>query len=335
MTRLIEKNSYVDEIEPLEYPLVAVSEEENLPVTGNPALHRYLQEISQYELLSREETDELAMRFRETGNPDTAYRLVSANLRLVVKIAMDFQKYWMQNFMDLIQEGNVGLVQATKKFDPYRGVKFSYYAAFWIRAYVLKFIMDNWRLVKIGTTQAQRKLFFSLNKEKKLLEAQGFDAEPKLLAQRLSVKEREVVEMSQRMNSWDFSLESPMHSDSDDQQKNFIPADGPGIESMVAGKEMKQKLTELLDILKGKLNDKQKMILYKRLLTDEPLTLQNIADNFDISRERVRQIEVNLLKKMRIFFEAVMPDIVDFFDGDTIVCPDNEPFKSISTYSTN
>jgi RNA polymerase sigma-32 factor len=322
MARSREVHSCDDEVEPLEHPLVAVSENENLPVIGNQAFHRYLQEISQYELLSREETDELAMRFRETGDPDTAYRLVSANLRLVVKIAMDFQKHWMQNFMDLIQEGNVGLVQATKKFDPYRGVKFSFYAAFWIRAYVLKFIMDNWRLVKIGTTQAQRKLFFSLNKEKKLLEAQGFNAEPKLLAQRLSVKEKEVVEMSQRMDSWDVSLESPVHSDSDDQQKNFIPAHGPGIESMVAGKEMKQKLIELLNNLKGKMNDKQKMILYKRLLTDEPLTLQSIADSFNISRERVRQIEVNLLKKMRIFFEAEMPDIVDFFDGEMIFCPE-------------
>ena len=319
MTRQTEDNSYNDEIEPQEHPLVTVSEDENLPVLSNPALHRYLQEISQYELLSREETDELAVRFRETGDQDAAYRLVSANLRLVVKVAMDFQKYWMQNFMDLIQEGNVGLVQATKKFDPYRGVKFSYYAAYWIRAYVLKFIMDNWRLVKIGTTQAQRKLFFSLNKEKKLLESQGFEAEPKLLAQRLSVKEREVVEMSQRMDSWDVSLESPVHSDSDDEQKNFIPTHGPGIESMVAGKEMKQKLTELLDILKGHLNDKEKMILHKRLLTDDPFTLQKIADSFDISRERVRQIELNLLKKMRKFFEVEMSDIVDFFDGDAIV----------------
>ncbi len=323
MTRQTEDNSYNDEIEPQEHPLVTVSEDENLPVLSNPALHRYLQEISQYELLSREETDELAVRFRETGDQDAAYRLVSANLRLVVKVAMDFQKYWMQNFMDLIQEGNVGLVQATKKFDPYRGVKFSYYAAYWIRAYVLKFIMDNWRLVKIGTTQAQRKLFFSLNKEKKLLESQGFEAEPKLLAQRLSVKEREVVEMSQRMDSWDVSLESPVRSDSDDEQKNFIPTDGPGIESMVAGREMKYKLNELLDILKVKLNDKEKMILDKRLLTDEPLTLQNIADSFDISRERVRQIEVNLLKKMKKFFEAEMPDIVDFFDGDKIVVMSN------------
>lgn len=225
----------------------------------------------------------------------------------------------MQNFMDLIQEGNVGLVQATKKFDPYRGVKFSYYAAYWIRAYVLKFIMDNWRLVKIGTTQAQRKLFFSLNKERKLLEGQGFNAEPKLLAERLNVKEREVVEMGQRMDNWDVSLESPVRSDSEDEQKNFLPSEGPGIESMVAGKEIKVKLAELIEILKDKLNDKEKMILEKRLLTDEPLTLQNIADRFAISRERVRQIEVNLLKKMKKYLETELPDITDYFDGEKIV----------------
>lgn len=302
-----------------ENPLVALSDNDNLPAASNPALHRYLQEISHYELLTREETDELATKFKETGDQDAAYRLVSSNLRLVVKVAMDFQKYWMQNFMDLIQEGNVGLVQATKKFDPYRGVKFSYYAAYWIRAYVLKFIMDNWRLVKIGTTQAQRKLFFSLNKERKLLESQGFKAEPKLLAERLNVKEKEVIEMSQRMDNWDVSLESPVRSDSDDEQKSFLPSSGPGIETLVAGKQVKVKLTELIDALKFDLNDKERMILEKRLLTDEPLTLQNIADKFGISRERVRQIEVNLLKKMKKYFEAQMPDIVDYLDGEKIV----------------
>jgi len=317
-------NTITVKTEPHENPLVAVSEEDNLPVLSNPALHRYLQEISQYELLSREETEELAIRFREDGDPNAAYRLVSSNLRLVVKVAMDFQKYWMQNFMDLIQEGNVGLVQATKKFDPYRGVKFSYYAAYWIRAYVLKFIMDNWRLVKIGTTQAQRKLFFSLNKEKKLLESQGFEAEPKLLAERLNVKEKEVVEMSQRMDSWDVSLESPVKNDSDDEQKSFVPSGEPSIESRIAGKEMKLRLAELLEQLKDSLNDKERMILEDRLLTDEPLTLQNIADKFDISRERVRQIEVNLLAKMKKYLEAEMPDIVDFFDGDKIIINAND-----------
>lgn len=310
-----------EEIKP--QSLVSISDDENLPVLSNPALHRYLQEISQYELLSREETNELAIKFRETGDQDAAYRLVSSNLRLVVKVAMDFQKYWMQNFMDLIQEGNVGLVQATKKFDPYRGVKFSYYAAYWIRAYVLKFIMDNWRLVKIGTTQAQRKLFFSLNKERKMLESQGFAAEPKLLAQRLNVKEKEVVEMSQRMDNWDVSLESPVRTDSEDEQKSFIPSEDPGIEATIAGKEMKYRLAELLLELKERLNEKERVILESRLLSDDPLTLQNIADQFDISRERVRQIEVNLLKKMRKFIELEMPDIVDFFDGEKIIIQSN------------
>jgi RNA polymerase sigma-32 factor len=301
------------------HPLVVTSTDENLPAVSNPALHRYLQEISQYELLSREEAEELAIRFRESGDPEAAYRLVSSNLRLVVKVAMDFQKYWMQNFMDLIQEGNVGLVQATKKFDPYRGVKFSYYAAYWIRAYILKFIMDNWRLVKIGTTQAQRKLFFSLNKEKKLLEAQGFKPDVKLLAERLNVKESEVVEMGQRMDNWDVSLEAPVRSDSEDEQKSFLPQEGPGIEDIVAGQEMRDRLAEVLAGIDDKLNDKEKVILTKRLLSDEPQTLQTIADQFGISRERVRQIESNLLKKLKKLFEKEFPDIQDFLSSERIV----------------
>jgi len=305
--------------EPPQHALMLTSQEDNLPALSNPALHRYLQEISQYELLSREETDALAVRFQETGDPDAAYRLVSANLRLVVKVAMDFQKYWMQNFMDLIQEGNVGLVQATKKFDPYRGVKFSYYAAYWIRAYILKFIMDNWRLVKIGTTQAQRKLFFSLNKEKKLLESQGFKPEVKLLAERLNVKESEVIEMGQRMDNWDVSLEAPVRSDSEDEQKNFLPHDGPGIEEVVASQEMRERLAEILAGLSDRLNEKEQVILNTRLLSDEPKTLQTIADEFNISRERVRQIEANLLKKLRKQLEKEMPDIQDFLSGDGVI----------------
>lgn len=305
--------------EPMHQPLVLLDSDDNLPAVSNPALHRYLQEISQYELLSREETEELAIRFKETGDPNAAYRLVSSNLRLVVKVAMDFQKYWMQNFMDLVQEGNVGLVQATKKFDPYRGVKFSYYAAYWIRAYILKFIMDNWRLVKIGTTQAQRKLFFSLNKEKKLLEAQGFRPDVKLLAERLNVKESEVVEMSQRMDNWDVSLEAPVRSDSEDEQKSFLPSGGPGIEDKVAGWQMRERLGKVLAAVDDRLNDKERMILQTRLLTDEPKTLQTIADEFGISRERVRQIEANLLKKLRRQLEKDLPDIQDFLDGDAAV----------------
>ncbi len=296
------------------HPLVALSDDANLPAVTHPGLHRYLQEISHYQLLSREETDELAKKFHEEGDQDAAYRLVSANLRLVVKVAMDFQKYWMTNFLDLIQEGNVGLVQAVKKFDPYRGVKFSYYAAYWIRAYILKFIMDNWRLVKIGTTQAQRKLFFSLNKERKLLESQGFQAEPKLLAERLKVKESEVIEMSQRMSGGDVSLERPLRDDSDDEQKDFLTDSGPTVEEQVADVEVKERLAVVIGKLQGRLNEKEKSILADRLLSDDPLTLQNIADQFGISRERVRQIEANLLKKMKKFFEEEVPDIRCFLD---------------------
>ncbi len=296
------------------HALVALPDDPNLPSVGQSGLHRYLQEISQHSLLSREETDRLARKFHEDNDPDAAYRLVTANLRLVVKVSMDFQKYWMQNFLDLIQEGNVGLVQAVKKFDPYRGVKFSYYAAYWIRAYILKFIMDNWRLVKIGTTQAQRKLFFSLNKERKLLESQGFKPEVKLLAERLNVKESEVIEMSQRMDNWDVSLESPVREDSDDDQKSFLPDGGPSVEQKVAELEVRERMVELLARLRENLNDKEQVILAARLLSDEPLTLQDIADQFGISRERVRQIEANLLKKMKKYLEQEVPDIHNFLD---------------------
>lgn len=321
------KKKTIDSEGEMLHPLVVMTEDNNLPVLSNQALHRYLQEISQYELLTREETEELARHFQETGDPDAAYRLVSSNLRLVVKVAMDFQKYWMQNFMDLVQEGNVGLVQATKKFDPYRGVKFSYYAAYWIRAYILKFIMDNWRLVKIGTTQAQRKLFFSLNKEKKLLESQGFKPEVKLLAERLNVKESEVVEMNQRMDNWEVSLESPVRGDSEDEQKSFLPHEGPDVEELVASQEIRDLLAGIIEDLKDQLNDKEQVILKTRLLTDEPQTLQVIADQFGISRERVRQIEANLLKKLKKHFEKVMPDVKDFFSGEHMVLKSDTGFS--------
>lgn len=169
-------------------------------------------------------------------------------------------------------------------------------------------------MVKLGTTQAQRKLFFSLNKEKKLLESQGFKPEPKLLAERLNVKESEVIEMSQRMDNWDVSLESPVREDSDEEQKNFLPVAGPTVEERVAEKEIHAWMTDILAKLLKTLNDKEQVILRERLLSDEPVTLQEIADRFGVSRERVRQIEVNLLAKMRKYIEKEVPDIKDFLE---------------------
>src|SRR5712691_11697206 len=167
-------------------------EETTLPVRVEPdlehadAMQRYMAEVSRHPLLTREEEHDLAVRFRETQDPRIAYRLVTANLRLVVKIAHEYRRAH-RNLLDLVQEGNVGLLQAVKKYDPYRGVKLSSYAAWWIRAYMLKFILNNWRLVKIGTTQAQRKLFFNLRKEKDKLEQLGFTPSPKMLAESLDV----------------------------------------------------------------------------------------------------------------------------------------------------
>lgn len=269
----------------------------------------YLEEIKRYPLLSREEERELAVRYREKNDLEAVYKLITANLRLVVKIAMDFQRYWMQNLMDLIQEGNVGLMQAVKKFDPYRGYKFSYYASFWIKAYIIKFIMDNWKLVKIGTTQAQRKLFFNLRKEKERLEAQGIEASAKLLSDRLDVKESEIVEMDQRLNSWEISLDSPLKEDSEDTHKSFLPSDDLPVDDQIADREAKSILHDKLMLFRKQLNGKEAVIFDKRLLAEDSLTLQEIGDEFGISRERVRQIESRLKKKLKNYLEEHIEDI--------------------------
>ncbi len=329
MTTMIDTCLHTDKVtsENIHFPLVAVSEKAQPPVQNNQALDRYLKEIGQYELLTREEADELAIQIHENSDKNAVYRLVSANLRLVVKVAMDFQKFWMQNFMDLVQEGNIGLLKATKKFDPYKGVKFSYYATYWIRAYILKFLMNNWRLVKLGTTQAQRKLFFSLNKEKKALEAQGFAPEPELIAERLKVKKSEVIEMSIRMNNDEISLESSVGPNSQDEKKSFVPSRGPSIEDVLCLKDMKTKLRNLLQALNGKHNEKEKMILEKRLLTDDPLTLQKISERFGISRERIRQIEASLLKKIRKHIEEHAPELMGFSTLDAVQKRSFAPMK--------
>ena len=277
-------------------------------VTLDP-FRMYLDEVKQYPLLSREEERDLAIRYREKDDLDAAYKLITANLRLVVKIAMDFQRYWMQNLMDLIQEGNVGLMQAVKKFDPYRGYKFSYYASFWIKAYIIKFIMDNWKLVKIGTTQAQRKLFFNLRKEKEKLEAQGLEVSPKLLSDRLDVKESEVVEMDQRLNSWEISLDSPLKEDSEDTHKSFLPSDDLPVDEQLADNEAKTILHDKLMLFRQQLSGKEAIIFDRRLLTEEAMTLQEIGDQFGISRERVRQIESRLKKKLKAYLEEEIEDI--------------------------
>jgi len=270
----------------------------------------YLDDIKRYPLLKREEELDLAVRYRDKGDREAACKLVTANLRLVVKIAMDFQRYWMQNLMDLIQEGNVGLLKAVEKFDPYKGYKFSYYASFWVKAYIIKFIMDNWKLVKIGTTQAQRKLFFNLRKEKEKIESQGIEASPGLLSHRLNVKESEVIEMDQRLNSWEISLDTPLNDDSEDTHKAFLPSAEPPIDDQLADREAKTILHDKLMAFGEQLRGKEAVIFDERLLTEDPLTLQAIGEKFGISRERVRQIETRIKKRLRTYLEEVFAEIV-------------------------
>ena len=279
-------------------------------------LQRYLMELSQYRLLTREEEIRLAKQVHEEGDKEAAYRLVTSNLRLVVKIALEFQRVWMQNLLDLIQEGNIGLMQAVVKFDPYKNVKFSYYASFWIKAYILKFIMDNWRLVKIGTTQGQRKLFFKLKKEKQNLIDQGFDPKPKLLSERLGVTEQEIVEMDQRLDGWDVSLDAPLKEDSDTERIEFLSTQTESAEDKVAKKQMEILLHNKIDEFRKKMTRRELEIFDLRIFSDNPVTLQEIGDRYGISRERVRQIEKNVVKKMREFFKREIPDFQAYTGGD-------------------
>ena len=280
-------------------------------------LQRYLTEISNYKLLSREEERELGIRVREHGDKDAAYKLVTSNLRLVVKIALEFQRVWMQNLLDLIQEGNIGLMQAVKKFDPYKNVKFSYYASFWIKAYILKFIMDNWRLVKIGTTQGQRKLFFKLKKEKQKLIDDGFDPKPKLLSERLGVSEREIIDMDQRLDGWDVSLDAPLKEDSDTERIEFLSTHTESIEDKVSKKEIEFLLHNKIAEFRKKMTPRELEIFDLRIFSDNPVTLQEIGDRYGISRERVRQVEKNIIKKMREFFKREIPDFASYTESST------------------
>jgi RNA polymerase sigma-32 factor len=278
-------------------------------------LQRYLSEISQYKLLTRERERELALKVYDHENPEAAYEMVTSNLRLVVKIALEFQRIWMQNLLDLIQEGNIGLMQAVKKFNPYKNVKFSYYASFWIKAYILKFIMDNWRLVKIGTTQGQRKLFFKLKKEKQKLIDEGFDPKPKLLSEKLGVSEREIIDMDQRLDGWDVSLDAPLKDDSDTDRIEFLSTSEDSAETQVAKKEMESLLREKIEEFRKKMTSREIEIFDRRIFSDNPMTLQEIGDRYGISRERVRQVEKNIIKKMREYIRREIPDFEVYTEG--------------------
>jgi RNA polymerase sigma-32 factor len=276
----------------------------------------YLHELRRYPLMTREEEHDTAVKFCTTADSRLAARLITANLRLVVKIAQEYRRAH-RNVLDLIQEGNIGLIHAVQKYDPYRGVKLSSYASWWIRAYILKFILANWRLVKVGTTQAQRKLFFNLRKEREKLEKQGFEVEARHLAAALDVSEQEVIDMERRLNASETSLDAPMRSDEQGErsQGDFVKASSQlRPDNQVESGEFSEILREKLHMFGASLRDRDLEIFRDRLLNDEPATLVQIAEKFGVTRERVRQIEERLKKRLRQYLEGELGDAVEISD---------------------
>jgi RNA polymerase sigma-32 factor len=275
-------------------------------------LQIYMAETRRYPLLSAEEERALATRLVEHNDSAAARKLIEANLRLVVKIAYEYRRAH-RNLLDLIQEGNLGLIQAVKKFDPYRGIKLSSYAAYWIRAYILKFVLANWRLVKVGTTQTQRKLFFNLHKEREKLEKLGFQPTTALLAANLDVPEKDIIEMSGRL-AGEASLDAPVASDGDGNDRtrfDFIPSDAPGPDAAVAKSEFAEVLRGKLEKFASKLETRDRAIFQERWLSEDPKTLQQIGDQFSISRERARQLEEKMLTRLKKYLEKEFGSEVD------------------------
>jgi len=287
-----------------------VSIADTLPAPYDP-LRIYLQEAGKYPLLSREEEKDLARRYQEDGDLKAAEKMVTSNLRLVVKISMDYRRYWT-NLLDLIQEGNIGLMQAVKNYDPTKNVKLSYYASFWIKAYILKFIIDNWSLVKVGTTQAQRKLFFHLKKQKEHYSALlGYEPTNEMLAEDLNVKPEEVAEMNQRLAAGDLSLNQPVATDSDETHLDFLADKSEAVDDKLADDEIRMLFHNKLEDFEATLAEKELYILKNRLLSEDPTTLREIGDKFGVSRERVRQMEERLISKMKTFFQENVPGFSD------------------------
>jgi RNA polymerase sigma-32 factor len=282
------------------------------------ALTAYMAQLRHYAPISREEEHELAVRWIEDGDVEAARQLVLSNLRLVVKIAMEYRRAWT-NTLDLIQEGNVGLAEAVQRFDPYQGVKLSSYAVYWIRAYILKYILDNMRSVRLGTTRASRKLFFRLNKEKRALERQGYEVEPRLLAERLDVSEDDVIDMEARLSRPDMSFDAPLRADESDGMTFGDRMAAPGVtsEATVGANELREVFLGKIAAFAEDLGERDQQILEERILAEEPRTLADLGEEFGVTRERVRQLEAKLVKRLRTYMEENLVDF-EYYSSESI-----------------
>lgn len=255
----------------------------------------YLNEINRYPLLTQEEEYDLAVRLREYGDREAAERLATSNLRFVVKIANEYKNYGFK-LMDLVQEGNIGLLMAVKKFNPYKGYRLLTYAVWWIKAYIQEFIIKNWSLVKIGTTQAQKKLFYKLSQAKEIV---GKNDDYKALADNLNVREGDVEEMDLRMSARDFSLDAAIDDEGTATHVDFLPCEKANQEEIVADAQEKAVIRKDVEAVVSSMEKRDRFIIEKRLMADEPLTLQEVGDHLGVSRERARQLEVRIKKNLK------------------------------------
>ena len=270
----------------------------NLPVVKD-SLKSYLIKINQFPLLTQKEEFQLADRYRRHNDIEAAHKLITSNLRFVVKVALGYKTYGVK-LADLIQEGNIGLMMAVKKFNPYKRYWFISYAVWWIRAYIQNYIIKTWSLVKIGTTQAQKKLFYKIGKVRKALESnQENEKKYELLAKDLNVPKGDIVEMEQRMSSRDLSLDSTLGEDHELTHLDLLEDDRLDQEELLAQEEEKRIREQKVSHAMRRLSEKEVYVIKNRVMADEPLTLQKIGDYLRLSRERVRQIESEALKKLK------------------------------------
>ncbi len=271
-------------------------------------LTAYLSEIRRYEYLTEKEEQELAIQLHETNDSNAAYRLTTSHLMLVVRVAMTFRRQW-ENMMDLIQEGNVGLLKAVKNFDPFRGARLSSYATWWIRSYMLKYMLDNWRMVRVGTTNARRKLLYNLRKEKEKLENQGFEPTTKLLAEHFGVEESDVIDVQTSLGAGDISVDTPLNeSEESTPLMSLTDNTALSIEDDAERNQFLESLKQEIGTFKKRLKPIEQKILTDRILSDAPRSLQEIGNDHNITREAVRQTEQRIIKKFKSYVDQNMPD---------------------------
>ncbi len=289
----------------------SLAEEERADVARLDPLRRYLLEISRFEPLTPEEEHRLAVLYREGNNQQAAYRLVTSNLRLVVKIAFLYSRIY-QNVMDLVQEGNIGLMEAVKRFDPYHGTRLPTYASWWIKAYIIKFILDNFRIVRVGTTNDRRKLLFNLRKEKEKLRLQGIEPTPALIASRLNVSLEDVYDVERNIEAADVSLDSTVEEGEGPRYVDTLAATEELIDERLARGELQELFQEKFQQFAVTLNERERFILNERLIADNPKTLQEIADRFGVTREAIRLNEKTLVKKIKAYMQTALKDVAGF-----------------------